>query len=166
MPRGAATLSRPISIRSWPAWPAHASDLGGAPASAPARQIYEQMAAFANRSLLPMRDLEARIADIRRGRAGANDLYQAAKAAKAATEDERDALMGLVLPPSVRSNPAMQEAWHEAQLASLAKVSALSTLVNNAGAGQPWEDPAYLKSLSEARARTETALQDARQALR
>jgi hypothetical protein len=159
MPTGARALpQRDLKPASWPIWPAVLKTAAGVPAARPWQKAYSQLAAFANRSAHPMAVVERTIGDVKAGRATSNDLYLASRAAGAAAADERDALMGLILPPEMRSSANLQAAWHAAQLASLAKIAALEALENPTGSGKAWDQPAYTRALATVREETATAL--------
>lgn len=166
-----AAPEHPVAIAAWPLWPDSLRKLTGNQPPADLEKLYKQMAHFANQSAYPMFMLERTIGDVKAGRATTNDLYEAARAEAHADEDERDALMGLVLPPELRGNRHVQDAWRSAQLAALAKRSAMSSIVDDsvriektqgetapAESSRPWLTPSYLAALQEAREKTTDAL--------
>ncbi|MDQ2730026.1 MAG: hypothetical protein M3Y56_00060 [Armatimonadota bacterium] len=172
MPRGKdAVPEHPVAIAAWPLWPDSLRKLTRSQPPPELEKLYKQMAHFANQSAYPMYMLERTIGDVKAGRATTNDLYEAARAEAHADEDERDALMGLVLPPELRSNRNVQDAWKSAQLAALAKRTAMSSIVDESvkiekvqgetapvGSSLPWQTPAYLAALRDAREKTTDAL--------
>jgi len=163
MPRGAAARPlHPVVIREWPAWPP--ARTMGASASPALTAAYKQMADFANRSLYSMQDVERVIRDIKAGRATSSDLDLAARAAEAATQDERDALMGLILLPEIRSDKNVNTAWRLAQLAALSKIKAVQALEGAEPGVIQWQQPGYLASVRTARSQTEEALAAIRRA--
>lgn len=152
----------PPKISSWPTWPTDLSEIRAARSTPEIAESYTQVAGFANRSAYAMRALEQTITDARAGRASPSMVYHAARAEAAAAEDERDALMGYVVPPALRSNQPLQSMLRLAQLAALAKIHTMDVLDAGASDRAPWTSSEYSKSLYVVRTTTYRALRAAR----
>lgn len=159
MPHGASAAppAKTPSISAWAVWPATPPFRRIEPSSV--TTAYGQMAVFANRSAFAQAKLEQIQQEQANGRATSVDTYHAARSVSEAAADERDALMGLVLPPEARALPAFTRAWKDAQLAAISKVRASDLLAANVSAWQPGAKAAYDEAIASARAYSRSALQ-------
>ena len=160
-PRGPAD-SNVFLQDSWTVWPATMDAMGCKTHSAELGMTYEQMARFANQSAYATMILERKIKEVNSGRSTDRSLYEAAWAAHLAVVDEKDGLLGLVVPARLKNDAHVQRALRCAQLASLAKLKAVENLQAAAEGSEAWDGRECQRNKGMARELTADALNEMR----